>query len=556
MKLATRLLIAPVLIATLALAGGTGMTSVGFDGVRQARTLADADGDTLRTLGDTREQLTQVRANVFRGLAMMSSLDEAAVKALRAELAKQVSGVKQVLTDASQGGGAAQAGHAEAAARLLDQYLKQSDKAIDLSTMDPNVGIGAMKAADDTYGALAKELSAVALAAAGASAQQAAASDREHLMTSVGVGLAVLLITLLSLGWVVRQQRQIVAELQRGVRLTRRVADGELDTDVSTDRNDEIGDLMRALGHMVVRLRESLDTVRDATQNIGTAAAEVASGNTDLSQRTEQAASSLQQTASSMEELTGTVGQTAQTARTASQLSASATSVARRGGEVVSKVVATMDEINASSHRIGDIVGTIDGIAFQTNILALNAAVEAARAGEQGRGFAVVAGEVRSLAQRSAKAAREIKGLIGSSVEKVDAGASLVAEAGKTMNEIVTSVQRVNDLMAEISAAANEQSAGIGTVNTAVTELDKVTQSNAALVEQGAAAAESLKQQADRLAEVVGRFRFAAAGGEGHAAAKAVIARVRSAPSTPLPASTAPSIRSSTQRSDETWETF
>jgi methyl-accepting chemotaxis protein len=237
------------------------------------------------------------------------------------------------------------------------------------------------------------------------------------------------------------------------------------------------------------------------------ASTEVAVGNADLSGRTEQAASNLQQTASSMEQLTGTVKHTADSARTANQLAGSAAEVARRGGEVVSQVVATMEDINQASRKIADIIGTIDGIAFQTNILALNAAVEAARAGEQGRGFAVVAGEVRNLAQRSAEAAKEIKSLIGSSVDKVDAGTRLVGDAGTTMGEIMASVQRVSDTIGEISAAASEQSEGIGQVNTAVTQLDQMTQQNAALVEQSAAAAESLKSQASKLNGLVSVFK-------------------------------------------------
>ena len=267
--------------------------------------------------------------------------------------------------------------------------------------------------------------------------------------------------------------------------------------------------LQQALHHVEKALAE----VKLSAESIGSASSEIASGSADLSVRTEQAASSLQQTASSMEEFTGTVGSSADAARQANQLASSASSVARRGGSVVAEVVATMDEIQASSRRIADIIGTIDGIAFQTNILALNAAVEAARAGEQGRGFAVVAGEVRSLAQRSAEAAREIKSLIGTSVDKVEAGSRLVKDAGSTMDEIVASVQRVADIIGEISAAAAEQSQGIGQVNTAVTHLDQMTQQNAALVEQSAAAAESLKEQAQRLTQVVGAFRLGAVAG-------------------------------------------
>ena len=265
--------------------------------------------------------------------------------------------------------------------------------------------------------------------------------------------------------------------------------------------------LQQALRHV----ETTIGAVRVSAESITTASTEIASGNLDLSQRTESAASSLQQTASSMEQLTATVRQSAESAVQAKNLAASAAQVALRGGAVVSQVVTTMDDINGSSKKIADIIGTIDGIAFQTNILALNAAVEAARAGEQGRGFAVVASEVRSLAQRSAAAAREIKALIGASVDRVEAGTRLVADAGQTMTEIVASVQRVADIIGEISSATGEQSSGIGLVNVAVADLDHSTQQNAALVEQSAAAAGSLKEQASRLAQLVATFHVTAA---------------------------------------------
>jgi|CXWL01.1.fsa_nt_gi methyl-accepting chemotaxis protein len=303
-------------------------------------------------------------------------------------------------------------------------------------------------------------------------------------------------------------QRLVARPLQGACAAVEVLARGDLTQALGDQRQDEVGALMQALETLRSQLRHTLSSVRAAVDSIATASAEIATGNLDLSQRTEQTASNLQQTAGSLHQLSGTVRQSADAAAQANQLAGSACSVAQRGGEVVSQVVSTMDEINTSSRKIADIIGTIDGIAFQTNILALNAAVEAARAGEQGRGFAVVASEVRSLAQRSAEAAREIKSLISTSVDKVEAGSRLVADAGSTMGEIVASVQRVSDIIGEISAAGADQSSGIGQVNTAVTQLDQMTQQNAALVEQSAAAAESLKEQANRLGAVVGTFKL------------------------------------------------
>ncbi|HEY4081962.1 MAG TPA: Cache 3/Cache 2 fusion domain-containing protein [Burkholderiaceae bacterium] len=282
---------------------------------------------------------------------------------------------------------------------------------------------------------------------------------------------------------------------------------GDLTHAVRSQRNDEIGQLIHQTEAMREKLAGAIGTVRSSVDSISTASSEIATGNQDLSQRTEQTASNLQNAASSLTQLTGTVRQTADSAQTANQLVISAANAANKGGQVVGQVVTTMEDINASSRKIGDIIGVIDGIAFQTNILALNAAVEAARAGEQGRGFAVVAGEVRSLAQRSAEAAKEIKTLIQASVERVETGSRLVQEAGTSMSDIVSGVQRVQDIIGEITAASSEQSDGIGSVNQSMTLLDQMTQQNAALVEESAAAAESLREQAHRLVEAVSVFR-------------------------------------------------
>ena len=300
----------------------------------------------------------------------------------------------------------------------------------------------------------------------------------------------------------------IVRPLQGAVAVAQKVAGGELTSQVQVEGKDETSELLQALKDMNDSLVRTVSDVRTSTETITVASQEIASGNADLSSRTESQASSLEETASSMEELTSTVKQNADNARQANQLAVSASEVAVRGGSVVSQVVDTMGSINASSRKIVDIIGVIDGIAFQTNILALNAAVEAARAGEQGRGFAVVASEVRNLAQRSAGAAKEIKELIGDSVDKVDAGSRLVDEAGQTMELIVTSIKQVADIMGEITAATQEQSNGIEEVNQAITQMDEMTQQNAALVEEAAAAAESMQEQAQNLAHAVSIFKL------------------------------------------------
>jgi len=329
--------------------------------------------------------------------------------------------------------------------------------------------------------------------------------------------------------------RSITRPLREAVAVANAVAQGDLSSRIEVQSSDETGALMAALKSMNDNLNALVTRVRSGADSIATAAGEVAAGNQDLSSRTEQQAGSLEESASSMEELTSTVKQNADNAQQGNRMAASASSIASRGGEVVSQVVETMGAINASAHKIVDIITVIDGIAFQTNILALNAAVEAARAGEQGRGFAVVAGEVRILAQRSAAAAKEIKTLIDDSVEKVGTGSRLVDEAGATMQEVVASVRQVTAIMTEISAASREQSAGIAQVNDAITQMDQVTQQNAALVEQAAAATESMQEQACSLAEAVSVFRLA----QGSAPAAAPVRRAVPAPVRALPVAAA-----------------
>ena len=322
----------------------------------------------------------------------------------------------------------------------------------------------------------------------------------------IGVALVLALAVLIPLTTL--SVRSITRSLAQARDLAERIAGGDLSRDTLALNHDEVGQLVTAMGRMQQSLRGLVRQVQDAAGNISTASSEIATGNHDLSQRTEQTAANLEEAASSMEMLTSTVQQSAQASRQASDFASSAAEVAARGGAVVSQVVSTMDQITTSSRKIADITGVIDSIAFQTNILALNAAVEAARAGEQGRGFAVVASEVRSLAQRSAGAAKEIKELIGSSVERVEDGSRLVSQAGQTMTEIVGSVRRVSGIIHEITASAAEQSDNIGHISQSVTQLDQMTQQNAALVEQSTAASESLREQALQLTRAVSQFKL------------------------------------------------
>ena len=470
---------------------------------RQVQTLTDMA--ELRTgLGHLRRAEKDIIIN-FNNAVEVQALREGWSRQLDA-LRKSMAQVREV-----QAGNVEFTGALDKALAEVGQYeggLVPIFDQIERALLD-GAGAGAyaerFKAHMDTTDAL---LASLATQARGHMEEARAALDQRTATMSTLIAAAVLLGLAVLVPLTLFSVRSITQSLEQARALAERIAAGDLSHAVQSRQRDEIGSLVAAMGRMQDALRTLVGQVQQAAGSIATASDEIALGNQDLSQRTEQTAASLQQTASSMELLTGTVQHSAESSRQASGLAASAAEVAVRGGAVVAQVVQTMGEISDSSRRIGDITGVIDSIAFQTNILALNAAVEAARAGEQGRGFAVVASEVRSLAQRSADAAKEIKALIGASVERVEGGSRLVAQAGETMTEIVASVRRVSDIVAEITSAAAEQAGSIGQVGQSVSHLDQMTQQNAALVEESAAASQSLRDQAGRLTEAVSRFKL------------------------------------------------
>ena len=470
---------------------------------RQVQTLTDMA--ELRTgLGHLRRAEKDIIIN-FNNAVEVQALREGWSRQLDA-LRKSMAQVREV-----QAGNVEFTGALDKALAEVGQYeggLVPIFDQIERALLD-GAGAGAyaerFKAHMDTTDAL---LASLATQARGHMEEARAALDQRTATMSTLIAAAVLLGLAVLVPLTLFSVRSITQSLEQARALAERIAAGDLSHAVQSRQRDEIGNLVAAMGRMQDALRTLVGQVQQAAGSIATASDEIALGNQDLSQRTEQTAASLQQTASSMELLTGTVQHSAESSRQASGLAANAAEVAVRGGAVVAQVVQTMGEISDSSRRIGDITGVIDSIAFQTNILALNAAVEAARAGEQGRGFAVVASEVRSLAQRSADAAKEIKALIGASVERVEGGSRLVAQAGETMTEIVDSVRRVSDIVAEITSAAAEQAGSIGQVGQSVSHLDQMTQQNAALVEESAAASQSLRDQAGRLTEAVSRFKL------------------------------------------------
>ena len=495
----------------LLLAAVVTVAALAFESVSDATTeLIDEDwvkAEAVSTLEST------TRANARRTMELLITDDAARLAAVRERIAANRKTVDETLATLD-----ALVRRPEARELLAQIQQARKDYVASFRQVDAEVAAGQRDAAvrrvqTETLprlDALQEHTGALAalqkkLARDSGSAVVAEVGQAQWLMMALGVGAL-----LVGAGFAFALSRSVTLPVGEAVQFARRVAEGDLGASIQARGRDEIATLVCTLAEMNQRLSGVVGQVRGNAESVATASSQIAQGNADLSQRTEEQASALQQTAASMEQLGSTVNLNADNARQANQLALGASQVAQRGGDVVGQVVATMEGIHDSSRRIGDIIGTIDGIAFQTNILALNAAVEAARAGEQGRGFAVVAGEVRSLAQRSAEAAREIKRLITTSVEQVEQGNALVTEAGATMTEIVSSIRRVSDIVAEISAASAEQSSGVGQIGEAVTQMDQVTQQNAALVEESAAAAESLKQQADQLVQAVSVFRLAA----------------------------------------------
>ena len=514
MKLNTKLLLAPLLTAIVLLLSGQFNAFLMAVGADNAQSAFSTSTELVASVSDIERRLGTIHSGVYRTLGVIGSMDEPKIKAYRASTGQQLVAIKQSGIKLAQSPGAT-GPLREAIASMgaqIDKYAQQVDAAIDLSSVDPNTGIAAMQGADSSFTALSKTVTTLgdsirdSARALSASARQQS-HDTNLLLALLGLAAAALAV---AVSW--WMQRSVVAEMRRAASVAHDVAAGDLTVDTHTTRTDEVGDLFRALAAMQTSLATLVGQVRRGSEQVAIASAEISQGNHDLSNRTEQQASALEETAASMEQLSGTVRQNADNARQGNQLAQNASTVAVQGGEVVGEVVQTMKGINDASRRIADIISVIDGIAFQTNILALNAAVEAARAGEQGRGFAVVASEVRSLAGRSAQAAKEIKGLIADSVQRVEQGSALVNRAGTTMTEVVGAIQRVTDIMGEISAASSEQSTGVAQVGEAITQMDQATQQNAALVEQSAAAAEGLKSQARQLVEAVAVFKL---GGHG-----------------------------------------
>ena len=516
LRIGPKLLLAPGLVLALLMLLSAGAY---YGMVRQNASLENmvtVRAERLKAASDVGAEANRAHANIYQLLAWISaSFAKQRVDALIVELGKRHAAIGVQLDEMARVSDPAERKLVDASGSALAAYRKSVKQTIELAQMDQSLATSAMQKAEQEFGALNASLGQLAALEKTLSVNAYQAARAEFNTLVVTMAALVLLSIGLSLLVTVLVRRAMLADIRGISNVVDELAHGRLEGGKVSLGRDEIADTSRALDHTIANLNRTLRTILDSVHSIDTASHEIASGNLDLSARTEMQASSLEETASAMEALTMAVKENASNAKRANDLAASAAILATEGGKAVERAVTTMDQIKASSRKVVEIIGVIDGISFQTNILALNAAVEAARAGEQGRGFAVVAAEVRTLAQRSAAAAKEIKTLIAASVAIIDAGSASVNAAGSTMGDIVASVQQVNDIIERISQASSEQANGIAEVNLAVGHMDGMTQQNAALVEEAAAAAGSLHEQTVTLSRAVSIFKIAPSAAEG-----------------------------------------
>ncbi len=510
MKLSVKLMIAPLVAIGFLIAMGAASYSALSLQQEAANTFYQGVFGRYKSVVEADSVMGDVHAGIYRLLSIAGAVDESRLIAEAGEVKWRLEEAKNQLSQLANLSDKGQAGDAvlDSALEKLTKYAKAVELAIELGSVDANTGTAAMQTADFAYQELNKDLALLVEAERNRAEELfgvTRAAYRSAWDTMLILAVAAVILSLLA---AFLQARAMVVRLRRAMQSADALARGDLTRRVNGDSRDEVGQMLTALGNSTEQLARLVGTVRQITDSVQAASGEIARGNQDLSSRTEEQASSLEETASSLEELTTTVRQNAENAQRASHLAAEATGAATKGGQVVEKVVETMDRITGSSRKISEITAVIDSIAFQTNLLALNAAVEAARAGEQGRGFAVVAAEVRNLAQRSSGSAKEIKRLIEESVGLVQSGSQLVGQAGNTMDEIMSAVKRVTEIVTAITTASQEQSMGIDQVNQAMAQIDRVTQQNAALVEEAAASAESLQEQAEQLVSAVVAFKL------------------------------------------------
>jgi methyl-accepting chemotaxis protein len=509
LRIGPKLLLAPALVLMLLLL----LSGAAYYGmVRQNASLENmvqVRAARLQAAADIAGDAKYAHANIYQLLASMAgNFAQDRIKAMITDIGKKHEAIQTRLTELSKTVEPAERKLIEASIGALASYHKSVNECIDLAQLDQSTAIGAMQTAEKRFLLLNAELAKLAALERDLSGQAYAAARSEFRSLSATMAVLVLLSIVLSLVVTMLVRRAMLKDIHDISTVVGELAEGRLTSVAANNGRDEIAEASRALDHTIATLNATLRSIMGSVRSIDTASQEIASGNLDLSARTEMQASSLEETASAVETLTQAVKKNAENARQAAGLAAEASKLATSGGQAVDRAVNTMESIRASSRKIVEIIGVIDGISFQTNLLALNAAVEAARAGEQGRGFAVVAAEVRTLAQRSASAAKEIKALIADSVAIIDNGSASVNEAGSSMGSVVASVQQVNDIINRISAASDEQADGIGEVNRAVGQMDDMTQQNAALVEQAAAAAASLHEQTVNLAGAISIFKI------------------------------------------------